>query len=168
MEKNFNSNRREFLKKTGIVIGMGVALSGSSLLMNSCEKDESPLPSPPPTPIDLGQYPALSAAGGFAAVGLTSVKKNLLISRLDNNQFVVLDAVCTHAKCVINGTPNSSGVITCACHYVSFNVKDGSVVQHPVSGWNPVGLIWYDNSTYDSVKNQLLVDFNTKKQIPFA
>lgn len=164
MEKKFNSNRREFLKKTGIVIGMGVALSGSSLLMNSCEKDESPIPPPPPTKIDLSPYSSLSAVGGFALVTVASIKKNLMISRIDNSTFVVLDAVCTHQGCLINGIPNSSGDITCACHGASFKIVDGSVVKG-VSGWTPIGLKWYTSATYDSAKNQLLVDFATVKQL---
>jgi len=162
MENNkILENRREFIKKAAYLLGVGIALPAASSIFTACEQDEGSIPTKPPetVPIKISDYPELNQVGGTKKVFFPGKNNdaNIIITRIDQNNFSVLDSTCTHAGCEIPLASGSSNEMKCPCHFVVFSNIDGSVKQNPVSGWSSVPLKKYD-SQFDAANNILKLE----------
>ena len=105
MQNNiYSEERRDFLKKAGMLLGAGASVSALSSLIVGC-KDElvlTPLPKPGAKfVIDLSQYSALAAEGGIAVVSApqSDDPKNIMkfiVRRFANNKFIAVQSYCSH------------------------------------------------------------------------
>jgi Rieske Fe-S protein len=120
--------RREFLKRTGIVL-TGVTLVGTlSEILASCSSSTSP--SAPvthgTTTVDISK---LTTDGQYTVD--SSVSPNgtpILVIRQNATTYTALSMLCTHEGCQV-GTP-SGGSITCPCHGSKYNLM-GQVINGP-------------------------------------
>lgn len=136
MEKN---NRRDFIKKTGTFIGLGLLGGTAGSFMTGCEQDEVvPLPPPATYDIDITQYPALMSVGGATQVNialkneegeLTGDVKNVSIKRESESSFIAIDSLCRHQNCIVNLPTQPGGDLVCPCHNVKFSFEDGSITD---------------------------------------
>jgi nitrite reductase/ring-hydroxylating ferredoxin subunit len=151
-EKN---NRRDFLKKTGAMIGATVFSGTIITALCSCEKDEfSPIVSQDLT-IDLAKYPDLQKVGGVASisvVGQNNTSVPLLLKRLTAATFGVYSDLCPH-----RGVPVQLGETDfyCPAHGLRFSEDDGKVTKDP----NSIGVTQLNTYvyTFDQSKNVLTV-----------
>ena len=155
MKEIKNNSRRDFLKKSGMLIGATVAFVPLASLLNSCEKDqllpvEKPKEAPsggkyPGYPIDLSQFPALLTTGGNGIMPIASFSasqkffiKRMVKSTDEVADFIVLDSKCTHLGAVLEAPSDSIGPLKCSLHAVLFSTTadtKGTVVP----GSNPSG-----------------------------
>ena len=141
-------NRRSFLKNASLLIGAGLALPVMGSVITSCDKNESLPPAPPKekVTIDLTKYATLAVVGGAAKVSIP--KKNngnpLIIVKTSATTFSVMDSACSHAGCPVELPTVDGNDMLCACHNVTFNKMDGSVLSNPISSsWPSVSLTTY-------------------------
>lgn len=160
---NNTSDRRNFLKKAGTLLGVGLTLPVISSVLTSCEQDEkAPVAVVPPGgyDLDLSKYPKLAAVGGVVKVTIPGKNGGapLVITRKDAATFVVLDSTCPHAGCEVDLPVGASNEMDCPCHHAFFSNLDGSVTKNPVSGWAGEPLKNYKVNKYDSAKNILNIE----------
>ena len=112
MENNIKNNeRRSFLKKEGLMIGVGLTAGSVSSILNSCDSEQyiyAPLPTT--FELDLNPYPALANIG--TAIKITIPGKNgdkpLIIKRKSQDTFVVITSICAHQGCEVDLPPSGS------------------------------------------------------------
>jgi nitrite reductase/ring-hydroxylating ferredoxin subunit len=157
-----NKSRRDFLKRSGYMLGISVAASSLPLFVMSCEKDESPIPPPPVSTVDIeiNKYTDLASVGG--AIKLLVKGKNannpIIIFRKDADNFSIYDSYCTHGGGATIPLPDSGKTdMKCPLHGATFSIQDGSLVNNPVGGWSGIPLKTYP-STFDKAKNILKVE----------
>lgn len=73
-----------------------------------------------------GQVPA---EGEVRAVEV-SPEVRVLVSRV-GGRLHALDDVCNHAGCHLSDGVVSGGRVTCPCHYMSFDLRDGRLLTSP-------------------------------------
>lgn len=164
MEKNIqNENRRDFLKKAGIFIGVGIGTSSLSSLLNSCQSDQSIfIPPPELYSLDLKdpKYSALQTVGVSIETKIAGKNNNnpLYIKHVDTPTFVVFDSSCSHEGCTVGLPTSPTADIICPCHQVQYNSDTGEVTKNPVSGWSPIPLKKYEVVSFDSANNILKIN----------
>ncbi len=155
-----NNERRDFIKKASAVFTFGVFASSFGAVVNSCEKDEvQAAPEPETIDIDLAPFPKLANPGGFAMVKITlktGAKVDVIVNRLDQSSFSVLDSTCRHLGCQVTLPDTESSDIICYCHNVQFNLRTGAVTVKPIPDAVP-GLTKYKVFAYDQAKNILQI-----------
>lgn len=161
MDKNTSNERRQFLIKAGKIAGLAVSMPVAASFISSCEQNEDPIPAPPPStvPVDLSRYPAIAAAGGVVKILIPGKNNNnsIVISRLDNNQFSVVDSICQHAGCEVDLPFGESNELKCPCHFVTFSKLDGQIVKNPLTDWAGVPLKKF-NANYKIEQNILEIE----------
>ena len=152
--------RRDFIKKAVAVFSFGLFASSFGAVMNSCEKDEVVDPPEPETvEIDLNPYPVLANPGGFSMVKVTKKdgsKVDVIINRIDQTTFSVIDTICRHMGCTVTLPSSSANDIICLCHNVQFNLKSGEVTVKPIPDAVP-NLTKYKVFEYVAASNVLKV-----------
>lgn len=132
-----NNKRRDFIKKTGAFIGLGILTPSIASVVTSCEKDEVvSLPPPDTYDIDISKYPPLMTVGGMLSVSITlnnGSNKGLVIRRDSEDEFTVLDSLCRHQGCVVELPNEPTGDLLCPCHNVTFSFDTGEVKDKPIS-----------------------------------
>lgn len=161
-EEKENKSRRDFLKRSSFMLGIGFTASSLPLFITSCEQDEDPIASPPASVVDIeiSKYPDLASAGGAIKLIIKGKNQNnpLVIIRKDADNFSVYDAYCPHGGGASIDLPNSGDdKMKCPLHGAVFSVTDGALVQNPVGGWGGAPLKSFPN-TYDKAKNILKVE----------
>jgi Rieske Fe-S protein len=120
--------RREFLKRTGIVL-TGVTLAGTlGEFLASCSSSTSP--SAPvthgTTTVDISK---LTTDGQFIVDSTVSPNGTpILIIRQNATTYTALSMLCTHEGCQVNSP--SGGSISCPCHGSKYNLL-GQVINGP-------------------------------------
>ena len=142
------NDRREFIKKAGLLLGAGLSLPVISTFISSCSKNEGPVnPGGGPLTVKISDYPALSTIGN--AVKVTSADFNggraVMIIKTGTAAFLTLSTKCTHMGCEVN-LP-SGGEIHCPCHGSIYSAADGSVIQGPAPAALPKLANTYDSGT---------------------
>jgi Rieske Fe-S protein len=98
-------------------------------------------PTDPPdeTPDDEGwlalaiaDYPELGESGGMVVVEVVDQGLTLAVARADGDQFVAIDAICSHAQCTLATFDASAEQFGCPCHGSTF-AADGAVVDGPAA-----------------------------------
>jgi 3-phenylpropionate/trans-cinnamate dioxygenase ferredoxin subunit len=63
--------------------------------------------------------------------GFTLAKdRHVLVANL-GGRFFALDDMCNHAGCLLSAGRLSGGVVTCSCHEMAFDLRDGRLVTEP-------------------------------------
>ncbi|MDP4200149.1 MAG: Rieske (2Fe-2S) protein [Bacteroidota bacterium] len=118
--------RREFLKRTGMVL-TGITLSGAlAEFLASCSSLTGPSVSHGTTTISVAD---LTSDGSFKED--TTVQPDgtpILVIRQNATTYTALSMLCTHQGCQVN--PPSGGMIFCACHASRFDLH-GNVMSGP-------------------------------------
>ncbi|MDS0257751.1 Rieske (2Fe-2S) protein [Thermoplasmatales archaeon AK] len=71
---------------------------------------------------------ALEHAGGHFAISTGS--KTIFIAR-GKDGFHAMDAVCSHAKCILGIYNPSDETVKCYCHDAKFDLKTGKMITPP-------------------------------------
>lgn len=118
--------RREFLKRTGLVIG-AASLSGVlSEILASCASPNSANVSHGTTTVNIA---SLTSDGQFIVDSkVTPDGTPILIIRQNATTYTALSMMCTHQGCQVN--PPSGGQIYCSCHGSTFDLH-GNVLGGP-------------------------------------
>ncbi|MGE5479142.1 MAG: Rieske 2Fe-2S domain-containing protein [Chloroflexota bacterium] len=152
-----STNRRDFLKKAGAVIGFGFAASSFGAIFTACERDETmPVKPPEAFTIQLSQYPELSAVGGVVKVDPPPGKNGgepLIVSRTGATSYIVLDSRCTHQQCSVSVPKTPGSPMDCPCHSVGYKPDTGEIAYNNI-GVALTGLHKYD-ATYNQSNNTL-------------
>ncbi|MEI8126959.1 MAG: Rieske 2Fe-2S domain-containing protein [Actinomycetota bacterium] len=75
------------------------------------------------------------AVGGSASFTIPSSGDPGIVIRTSDTEYLVYDAVCSHAGCTVGYYP-ANNLIVCPCHGSEFQVSDGSLLTGPA----PTGL----------------------------
>jgi nitrite reductase/ring-hydroxylating ferredoxin subunit len=71
---------------------------------------------------------ALESAGGSVAVKVED--KVIFIARVDGELYAI-DAVCTHARCILGSVDKEKRVVRCYCHGAVFDLRSGVMIEPP-------------------------------------
>ena len=149
---NHSEQRRDFLKKAGMLLGAGVTMTSLSSLIVSCEKDIvlPAAPSAGTVTISLSSYPVLSEVGGTAKViGFvdgTTTEVTYIVRRDSQTDFVALEALCPHAggDFILPTSTSSDQNLKCTLHQAEFYTdlaKEGQLASDP-KGVKPRNLLY--------------------------
>lgn len=169
MSNATNKDRREFLIKSAKIAGISLCGCVLSSIIASCDKDgETVEPPPQPKPenypvLKIADYPALANVGGMIMI-IVRDKNNkpvnngnpLIIIRLEQNKFVVLDSICRHAGAQVILPSSASGDLFCPAHQAKFDTATGALKDKGTAAGDVPPLIKY-NSVYDPVANTLTI-----------
>lgn len=168
MNKN-KENRRDFLKKAGLLFGAGAAVTSLSSLIVGCQDETIPLPPPPPPgsnyEIDITKYPGLFTEGTILkcdAVLSTDASKKLtvIVKSEANDEFSIVQSNCAHqGDQELPAQVNAAGNIVCPRHIVEFSLRkdDAGVISANPQGVRTGGLKVY-GYTYKKVENKIVLD----------
>jgi len=161
-KKNQNSNRREFLKKAGLLFGAGAAVTSLSSLIVGCKDETIPLPPTGSYNISLVDYPDLEVVDSVvkcdAVFNLDPAQKLTVIVRsLAGDKFVIVQSQCSHqGDQPLPGEMSVNGNVVCPRHLAEFSLKEadpGVLVVNPNNISAP-GLKVYN---YEYKKDQKLI-----------
>lgn len=170
MNKN-KENRRDFLKKAGLLFGAGAAATSLSSLIVGCQDETIPLPPPPPPgsnyEIDVTKYPDLLTVGSILkcdAVLSTdaSQKLTVIVKSEPNDEFIIVQSNCAHqGDQELPAQVNAAGHIVCPRHLLEFsmNKDDAGVIAANPQGVRAGGLKAY-GYTYKKAENKIVLDNN--------
>lgn len=71
---------------------------------------------------------ALESAGGSVAVKIDD--KIVLITRIGEELYAI-DAVCTHARCILGAIDREKRIAKCYCHGAVFDLRTGAMLEPP-------------------------------------
>jgi Rieske Fe-S protein len=163
-DKTNSDGRRKFLKKMGLLAGLGISLPTAAAILNSCEDDEGPIAVPKTNvEVNVNDYPALADIGGGVQQSFKDQSGrplnngyDVMIIRIEQEKFLTVTTECSHQGCIV-ALPESPGAsCNCPCHGSKFSSTDGSVVSKPDDGTNINGLKIFPN-TFDAPKNLLTI-----------
>lgn len=132
-----NNKRREFLKKSTGLIGLGILGIATGSMINGCEEIEYIAAVQPRTyEIKIDSYPSLSNVGGMVQMFYTidggKELKLILVRKASNNSkddFVIVEAVCRHNNCGLSLPDSLDGHFVCNCHGAKFSPLTGEMVD---------------------------------------
>jgi nitrite reductase/ring-hydroxylating ferredoxin subunit len=132
-KKTIKQNRREFLKKAGLLLGAGVTATSLSSLIVSCRDETIPLPPPPPPGasynINVKDYPNLGVVDSIvkceAVLSTDSSYKILVIVRvLPDDKFLIVSGYCSHqSDQELPSQANAQLHLVCPRHQAEFSLK---------------------------------------------
>jgi Rieske Fe-S protein len=85
--------------------------------------------------LSLTSYPVLQQANGSVRLkvpGMPVTFREIIVTRLANNQFYAVTSMCTHMGCTVNTYNASMGALPCPCHGSRFHA-DGTVLNGPAA-----------------------------------
>lgn len=74
--------------------------------------------------------PAQLPADGEVRAVAVSPALRLLVARIDG-RLHALDDVCNHAGCLLSTGRVEGARVTCPCHYMAFDLRDGRLLTSP-------------------------------------
>jgi len=118
--------RREFLKRTGLVLGAASLTGVLAEILASCSSLTGPNVQHGTTTVNIA---SLTSNGQFIVdSSVTPDGTPILVIRQSATSYTALSMLCTHAGCQV-GSP-SGGRIFCPCHGSTFDLN-GNVVGGP-------------------------------------
>lgn len=119
--------RREFLKRTGLVLGAASLTGMLSEILASCASPNGPgNVQHGTTTVNIA---SLTSNGQFLVdSSVTPDGTPILVIRQSATSYTALSMLCTHQGCQVN--PPSGGSIFCSCHGSRFDLN-GNVIQGP-------------------------------------
>lgn len=99
-----------------------------------CTSEETPLVDLPAVSngriaLPLADFAALNNVGGSVVGRASGYPNPIVIARVRSDQFAVLDAICTHERCVVDYNALNL-TLDCPCHGSTYEV-DGRVINGP-------------------------------------
>lgn len=164
-----NNDRREFLIKSAKIAGISLCGCVLSSIIAACDNDgETVAPPEQPKPenypvLKISDYPTLSSVGGMIMI-IVRDKNNkpvnngnpLIIFRIEQNKFVVLDSICRHAGAQVVLPSSPGGDIFCPAHSAKFSSSDGLLKDKGSASGDVPPLLKY-NSVFDPIENTLTI-----------
>ena len=148
--------RRNFLKKS--LLGIGVVICSSSLagMISSCSNSVSPIVVGGNATLDITTTPQLLVPGGAVKKVFTGQfgNKPVLIIRLDVVAFAAFTTVCPHEGAEVSLPASSTADIVCKEHDARFSHTDGSVIEGPATR-----ALTLFNTSFDSANNLLAISY---------
>lgn len=119
--------RREFLKRTGLVIGAASLTSVLAEILASCSTATSPNVTHGTTTVNIA---SLTSDGQFIVDKSIPPPDGtpILVIRQSATSYTALSMLCTHQGCQVNAP--SDGTILCNCHGSTFDLH-GNVLGGP-------------------------------------
>jgi Rieske Fe-S protein len=118
--------RREFLKRTGLVLGAASLTGMLSEILASCSSLTGPSVQHGTTTVNIA---SLTSDGQFIVdSSVTPDGTPILVIRQNATTYTALSMLCTHQGCQVNSP--SSGQIYCSCHGSVFDLH-GNVLAGP-------------------------------------
>lgn len=118
--------RREFLKRTGLVLGAASVSGMLSEILASCSSPTSANVTHGTTTVSIA---SLTSNGQFIVdSSVTPDGTPILIIRQSASSYTALSMLCTHQGCQVQQP--SGGTIFCTCHGSEFDLH-GNVIQGP-------------------------------------
>lgn len=150
MIKDANNKRRDFLRQTGTVLGIGLMLPVLPAFISSCSSSTPTGPSE--ITINISDYAGLSVDGTAVYVSKNGFNsgKPVIVTRVSSGVFRVLSAKCTHEGETV-GLPTGS-TMRCPSHGAVFSTVDGIVISGPAN--SPLQKF---TGTFDTVNNTLII-----------
>jgi Rieske Fe-S protein len=149
-------DRRDFLKKS--LLGIGVVLCSSALagLVTACSSSTGPSVAGGTATLDISTTPQLLIPGGAIKKTFSGQfgNKPVLIIRLDTSTFVSFTTVCPHEGSEVSVPSSPTSNIICRAHGSEFSHTDGSVRKGPATS----NLTKF-NTVFDSAKNTLTISY---------
>ncbi len=71
---------------------------------------------------------ALENAGGSVAVKVED--KVIFVAKVEDKLYAI-DAVCTHARCILENLDREKLTVRCWCHGAVFDLKTGAMIEPP-------------------------------------
>ena len=145
MEKDkTNKNRRDFLKRAGLLLGIGASATSLSSLVIACRDETVPL-SPPPSEGDtyniyIKDYPDLKVVGSILKCNsvLSSDSTKILpviVKVLPDDKFIIVQHNCTHqGDQELPARVNNKNQIVCPRHFATYSMLEtqpGKLVANP-------------------------------------
>ncbi len=150
--------RRSFLQHIGIITFASFSTLMLSNFIISCEQDEVSS-NVSIEKIKLDDYKALIEIGGITAIFFKNNPKPILVKRISEEEFIVVDRTCTHKGCTVGMPQNNLNYMECLCHGAKFSVDDFTVIQNPNDGSQIKPLKRYAYS-FNKETNELIIDFS--------
>lgn len=167
--ENIKDNRRDFLKTTAKLAGLGFCGCVLGGIMTACDNDGETVdapnwPEPDNYPIlNISDYAVLGSVGGILMMPVKDRQGRfvnsgnpLIIYRMEQNKFIVLDSLCRHAGAIVQLPTSAGGDMTCPAHNAKFDGTNGSLKDSGSASGTVPPLLKY-NSVYDSAKNELTI-----------
>lgn len=141
--------RREFLKRTGLVLG-AASLSGMlSEILASCSNLTGPSIQHGSTTVNVA---GLTSNGQFIVDSNVQPDGTpILLIRQNASSYTALSMLCTHQGCQVQ--PPSGGYIICTCHGSAYDMN-GNVVRGPA----PTPLAKYSTS-YNASAHTVTINY---------
>lgn len=166
------NNRREFLAKAATMLGVTICACGAGQFLTACEHDVVSYISTGITfPVDftkLSVYDqtiiAQIGSGIKQLVGSNNGGNGVLIIRIGDDSvaadkvFLVVTAICSHDKGVLDPPTADYPNILCEKHFAEFSATDATVLNQGQSGGGTVKLHTFTN-TYDKTTKKLTINF---------
>jgi nitrite reductase/ring-hydroxylating ferredoxin subunit len=113
--KNSTPGRRNFLIKSGTLLGLGLVAVSAPGLISSCQQSESPVNTGIQKDVDISQYPELQNDFGSVKLSFSGLNEStpVIIIRKSEGNFIVLSSKCTHEGCIVGDPDPSTKTITC-------------------------------------------------------
>lgn len=87
---------------------------------------------------------ALEGAGNASV----KVGDNVIFMATSNGNLYAMDAVCSHAKCILGDFDSGNMTVKCPCHHAVFDLSNGKMTEPPFVAKNApmdkLGLKTYD------------------------
>ncbi|MBI2620257.1 MAG: ubiquinol-cytochrome c reductase iron-sulfur subunit [Ignavibacteriales bacterium] len=123
-----NETRREFLKKTALLLGAGA--TGTALNTAGCAPSTAPLLRAQVTDSVLRfdtAIPELALSGDGVALVSDYLEYPILLIRRTDGTFSAISAECTHLGCIVK---KQKLVLRCPCHGSAYDFE-GTVLNGP-------------------------------------
>ena len=135
MNSNIDNNKRDFFKKTGSLIGLGLCACLTSSILTACDKDEEvSAPFPETLKYIITSASPLANAGGLSEIKIKNSKGtdvSFIIYRADATKFAVLEPICYHRGA---GVSLTGGELVCSAHAAKFDKADGHTLSDGSAG----------------------------------
>lgn len=138
-------SKHPLARRTFVGGGVGLVLAGCAGSAEKWEAEPVSVGEGGLVELELKEYPALITAGGMVALQPATLRKPVLVQRIENDQVRVLSLQCTHMGCTVRWD-NDAQELRCPCHGSRFDDRGT-----PTKGPAKRGLSLYQSQLEASV-----------------
>jgi Rieske Fe-S protein len=132
-------------RRTFVGGGLGLVLAGCAGSAEKWEVKAVPVRDEGLVELELKDYPELITAGGMVALQPATLRKPVLVQRIEGDAVRVLSLECTHLGCIVRWD-NEAQELRCPCHGSRFDDRGT-----PTKGPAKQGLSLYQSQLEGSV-----------------
>lgn len=114
------SSNHPLARRTFVGGGLGLVLAGCAGSTEKWEVKGVPVGEEGLVELELGDYPELVTPGGMVALQPATLRRPVLVQRLEDQQVRVLSLRCTHMGCTVRWD-NDAQELRCPCHGSTFD-----------------------------------------------